>query len=121
MRKTLMLATIKALKELKLDIRAFNVLQLQQLINLVAHHVPEELGVFYKFIETAAGQGIFNNHFEPLARLFYLFVEQGYLQSQTTLYYITMLALKKEVLGDKGISPDFLINLTWSLVAMEGT
>jgi hypothetical protein len=32
-----------------------------------------------------------------------------------------MLALKKEVLGDKGISPDLLINLTWSLVAMEGT
>jgi hypothetical protein len=32
-----------------------------------------------------------------------------------------MLALKKEVLGDKGISQDLLINLTWSLVAMEGT
>ena len=77
MRKRLMHATIKALKELKLDIRAFSVLQLQQLIKLVAHHAPEELSVFYKFIETAAGTGMFNNHFEPLARLFYLFVE-GY-------------------------------------------
>jgi hypothetical protein len=75
MRKRLMHATIKALKELKIDIRAFSVLQLQQLIKLVAHHAPEELSVFYKFIETAAGTGMFNNHFEPLARLFYLFVE----------------------------------------------
>lgn len=75
MRKRLVHATIKALKELKIDIRAFSVLQLQQLIKLVAYHAPEELSVFYKFIETAAGTGLFNNHFEPLARLFYLFVE----------------------------------------------
>lgn len=81
--------------------------------------VPSELGVFYKYVENAASIGMFNAHFEHLAKLFCLFVDRGYLQSQTDFYFSTVFALKKEIFSGKGISPDVQINLIWSLTALE--
>lgn len=66
--------------------------------------------------------GIWREKFDTVAKLFALFVEQGYLCEQTTLYYQTMLGLKERLIGENSkVDPVHLINLTWSLIALEGT
>jgi hypothetical protein len=40
------------------------------------------------------------------------------MESETPFYYMTHLAIKNKFLGE-GISPDRIIDLTWSLIAMD--
>lgn len=120
MQRKMVEATIVALKDQRIDIRGFNSEQLCSFVELVAEHQPKELQVFYKYAETAAGMGLFKEKFGTLARLFCLFVEQGYLQEQTKLFYATMLGLKERVVGDNKIDSSQIINLAWSLVSLDG-
>jgi hypothetical protein len=75
MRKRLVLAAIAALRDSKIDVRSFKVGQVQQFVELVAQYAPQELEVFYKYIDSAASSGMFADQFEPLAKLFCLFVD----------------------------------------------
>ena len=65
--------------------------QLTELIELVAKHCPEELKVFYKFVETTAELGRLNNEFESIIRLLSLFVDTGYLTKESHLYWNAVL------------------------------
>jgi hypothetical protein len=44
-------------------------------------------------------------NFDSVANLFYLFVEQGYLKSDSKFFYAAQLAMKEQLFGEKGISP----------------
>ena len=79
MRRRLMQATIAGLRDHRMDIGKFNVEQLSDLISLVAQYSPADLHVFYKYSEQAAAAGMFAEDFVPLANLFCLFVDQGFL------------------------------------------
>lgn len=115
----LMKTAIKAFKNVKLDIRQFKIRELTTLIELVVKHSPADLNTFFKYVDqsTVVAQG--SGNFESLAKLFNLFVEQGYMENQSLLYMTTHLALKEMLVGEKGISPDLLIHLSWSMIAME--
>lgn len=88
-----MVKAIQALKDQTLDIKKFSVAQLTQMIELVAQHTPNELPIFYKFVESAAERGFFaSDHvFDALMRVFTLFVEQGYLLSAPSALHNEML------------------------------
>ena len=75
MRRRLMQSSIKALKEQRLDIKQFNVVQICELISLVAENCPTELPVFYKFVESAGETGLFRGQFDSLSKLFTLFID----------------------------------------------
>ena len=51
MKSRLMTATIKGLKSYKIDIRAFDAIQLSTLITLVTNYQPSELSTFFKYVE----------------------------------------------------------------------
>ena len=53
--------------------------------------------------------------------MFYLFVEQGLLKNDSTFYYAVQLAIKEQIFGEKGISAKQIVDLTWALIALEGT
>ena len=52
--------------------------------------------------------------------MFYLFVEQGFVTSDSKFFFATQLAMKQQLLGEKGISAKQIVDLTWALVALEG-
>ena len=114
----LMKATIDAFKTLKLDIRQFDIGQLAEFIGLVVKHSPEDLSTFYKYVEQSSIAGQYGLQFKPLARMFNVFAEQGYLEEDTQLQYATHIATKNQLLGD-GIAPDMIVELAWSLVVMQ--
>jgi len=119
MKSRLMTATIKGLKAYKLDIRLFDSTQLSRLIALVTQYQPSELSTFYKYVDQASSSGLMSN-FEALASLFYLFVEQGFVKSDSKFYFTTQLAMKQQFFGEKGISSKQIVDLTWALVVLEG-
>ena len=47
-------------------------------------------------------------------------MEQGFLKSDSKFYYTAQLAIKNQLFGEKGISPDLIIDVTWALIALEG-
>lgn len=103
MKSRLMTATIKGLKAYKIDIRGFDAIQLSTLITLVTNYQPSELSTFFKYVEQASSTALMNN-FEAVANMFYLFVEQGLLKNDSKFFYATQLAMKQQLLGEKGIS-----------------
>jgi hypothetical protein len=60
------------------------------------------------------------SNFEALASMFYLFVEQGFVTSDSKFYFATQLAMKQQLFGEKGISSKQIVDLTWALVVLEG-
>lgn len=94
MKSRLMTATIKALKTYKLEIRQFDSTQLSQLITLVTSYQPGELSTFFKYVEQASSTSLMSN-FESVSSMFYLFVEQGFLTSDSKFFLATQLAVKQ--------------------------
>lgn len=61
------------------------------------------------------------SNFDAVASMFYLFVEQGLLKSDSKFFYATQLAIKNQVFGEKGIPAKNIVDVTWALIALEGS
>jgi len=108
LKKRIMDSIMDNLKQKKLNIRKFSLEQLCELVDAVAEHRPEDLSVFYEYIETGLESGFFKNmrrlEFKKLQKMFCLFSDRGFISRQgaevenpSKFYTVFLLALKDQL------------------------
>ena len=101
MKQRVVLAVLENMRQENIDIRRFSFNQMAEFVLLVAKFSPEDLHVFYNYIETCFDTGHYtasNISFEYFSKLVHLFVKEGYLtpeNNQNKFYLNFIVALNQ--------------------------
>ncbi|CDW75767.1 UNKNOWN [Stylonychia lemnae] len=114
---------IRALRENRIDIRRFNVYQLEKAVQMIHGHSKKDLHVFHKFFDQCLEQGYYKqqqllDNFSAFSKLFYIFVKEGFITQdfQNNIYYQYVFTLNDNL---KKLTNQDIVNVLWGLIVSD--